>query len=114
MSTYLITGALRGLGLALTKELLSKPASEVKMVITTGRKSNQTVEELASKYPDRVAFVQMELNESSVKQAAAQAEKIVGDAGLDVLINNAGVMPHTPDGVATMFVLFSLLALLLC
>ena len=100
MATYLITGALRGLGLALTKELLSRPASEVKMVITTARKSNQAFEDLESASSGRVAFVQMELNEASVKRAATEVEKVLGDSGLDVLINNAGVMDYTPSVAA--------------
>ena len=95
MSTYLITGALRGLGLGLVKELLSRPASEVKTVIATARKSNQAYGELSSKYENRVQFIQMELNEASIKQAASEAQKILGDGGLDILINNAGVMPFT-------------------
>lgn len=102
MATYLITGALRGLGLSIAKELLSRPASETKLVIVTGRKSSSSLNDLESKYSGRVAFVQMEMNEASVKKAAAEVEKILGGSGLDVLINNAGVMPYTPEGVGAM------------
>jgi NAD(P)-dependent dehydrogenase (short-subunit alcohol dehydrogenase family) len=101
MTTYLITGALRGIGLALTQALLTKPASEVKLVIAAARKRNHVYEDLSAKHAGRVAFVQMELNQASVKNAAEEVEKILQGGGLDVLVNNAGVLPITPS-VATM------------
>ncbi|KAI9873076.1 MAG: hypothetical protein M1823_008013 [Watsoniomyces obsoletus] len=97
MATYLITGALRGIGLTLTQALLTKPASEVKLVIAAARKRNQVYEDLSAKHADRVAFVQMELNQTSVKNAAEEVEKILQGGGLDVLVNNAGVLPITPS-----------------
>ena len=36
------------------------------------------------------------------KQAVAQVEKALSSKGLDVLINNAGIMPIDADGIDTM------------
>lgn len=109
MATYFITGALRGLGLGLSKALLARPESEVKTVITAARKSNQAFQDLKGEYGDRVQFVEMELNEPSIKKAAAEVDRVVGDSGLDVVINNAGVMPWTAGGVAEMYVFYEVL-----
>jgi len=103
MASYLITGCSRGLGLALTSHLLSFPTSEVGTIIATARTESATLKGLVQKSGERVKFVQLETtNETSIKNAVAEAEKILGEKGLDVLVNNAGILRFAPDGIASM------------
>jgi NAD(P)-dependent dehydrogenase (short-subunit alcohol dehydrogenase family) len=41
-------------------------------------------------------------DKDSLDTAAAQVDKLLGGKGLDVLINNAGVMPFALNGIASM------------
>ena len=103
MASFLITGASRGFGLALARQLASLPASDVSKVFATARGNAPALEELAHKSPDRVVVVELDVtNEASIKQAAAQVEAKLGGKGLDVLINNAGVCQYAFDGVKSM------------
>ena len=48
-------------------------------------------------------FIQLKTtNETSIKNAVTESEKILGKKGLDVLINNAGIQRFAPDGIASM------------
>lgn len=106
MSSYLITGSSRGIGLNLATQIASFPASEVSIVFATARSMTPALKFLVDKSAGKVVYLQLETtDEASVKAAASQAEKILaasGLKGLDVLVNNAGVMPATPKGVAAM------------
>ena len=103
MASYLITGANRGFGLALARQLISLPASEVAKVFATARGDAPELVELAKKSSDRVVIVNLDVtNEASIKQAAAEVEADLSGKGLDVLINNAGVCQYASDGVKSM------------
>ncbi|KAL2046761.1 hypothetical protein ABVK25_011549 [Lepraria finkii] len=103
MASYLITGASRGFGLALARQLASLPASDVSKVFATARGDTPALEELAKKSPGRVVVVKLDVtNEASIKQAAAEVETNLEGKGLDVLINNAGVCQYASDGVKSM------------
>ena len=104
MASYLITGASRGLGHTLVSHLLNLPACEVGTIFATARKVDSSkLSELANRHPDRVALVQMDVTSStSIQEAARQVEKQLEGKGLDVLVNNAGVLPVTPGGVEKM------------
>ncbi|CAO1604790.1 hypothetical protein XANCAGTX0491_008331 [Xanthoria calcicola] len=103
MASYLITGASRGFGLALTHQLASLPASDVTQIFTTARGDAPALEELARNSSGRVVVVKLDVtNEASIKQAAAEVEASLQGKGLDVLINNAGVCHYTADGVQSM------------
>lgn len=103
MASYLITGASRGLGLELARQLTALPSSQVSKVFATTRGDAPSLNELSQKSPGRVAIIKLDANKlESVKQAAAEVESQLGGKGLDVLINNAGVMPTSPNGVVTM------------
>ncbi|KAH8828829.1 short-chain dehydrogenase-like protein [Flagelloscypha sp. PMI_526] len=105
MSSYLITGSTRGLGLGLVQFLSSKPSSEVSHVFATGRKPSESLTKLIEANPDRVRFVELEVsNASSVHKAVKEVEDILSahKATLDVLINNAAIANFTPNGVETM------------
>jgi NAD(P)-dependent dehydrogenase (short-subunit alcohol dehydrogenase family) len=103
MSSFLVTGASRGLGLAFVQRLSALPVSEVSIVFATARSQSPELEELAKQSAGRVIVIKLEVtNETSIKQAATEVEDRLGGKGLDVLINNAGVCDYTPDGVKTL------------
>ena len=105
MATFLITGASRGLGLALTRELASRPASEVSKVFASirGDSTPAALNELAQTSSGRVVTVKLDVtDQQSIKKAAAEVETKLGGKGLDVLINNAGICQYSLGGVQAM------------
>ncbi|KAH8824572.1 dehydrogenase [Flagelloscypha sp. PMI_526] len=101
MTSFLITGSSRGLGLALVQLLASKPASEVSHVFATARKPNDALSKVIATHPDKVHFIELDVVDvSSVQKAAKQVEGILeaNNATLDVLVNNAGIATRSPDG----------------
>lgn len=109
MASYLITGTSRGIGLKLTEILLAKPTSEVSVIFAAARTETDALKELAAQSAGRIEIVSIDVtSEDSVKQAASKVEQSLGGQGLDVLINNVGIMNYTPDGIETMSVSASL------
>lgn len=106
MTTYLITGSSRGLGLALVSRLASLSASDVGTVIATSRQDNSPrLREVTNSSSGRVGLVSMDVtNSQSIQDAVKLVESRLQGRGLDVLINNAGVMPVTKEGLETMYV----------
>lgn len=103
MASYLITGASRGFGLALARELVSLPATDVGKIIASARGDSPDLNELAKSSSGRVVIVKLDVtNHESIKQAAAEVEGKLEGRGLDVLINNAGVCQYATDGVKSM------------
>lgn len=103
MASFLITGASRGFGLALARELASRPSSEVCTVIATARGNSSDLDELEKCSSGRVVVVKLDVTEeASIKRAAAEVESKLDGKGLDVLINNAGICQYTADGVKSM------------
>lgn len=105
MASYLITGSSRGIGLALVALLASKPVSEVSKVFAAARKQNSSLEKLVQASGGRVEFIQLDVtDEQGSQQASKTVEKALNGKGLDVLINNAGIMNYTPNGIENMHV----------
>lgn len=105
MASYFITGTSRGIGLHLTTSLASRPSSEVSKVFAAARKQSDDLEKLIAGSDGRVQFVPLEVtSEQSVEEAAQTVEKSLNGQGLDYLINNAGIMHTTPNGIVDMFV----------
>ena len=103
MATYFITGTSRGLGLAVTKKLLLQPTSEVSKIIAAARSESEELKTVISESKGRVEFVPIEVtDQDQVQKAAHLTAEILGDKGLDVLVNNAGIMPITPGGISEM------------
>jgi NAD(P)-dependent dehydrogenase (short-subunit alcohol dehydrogenase family) len=104
MSSYLVTGGGRGLGLEMVTQLSNLPESEVSVVFAATRSSPpDALEQLIERSKGRVVHIGMVVTEKeSVTAAAAEVEKVMGGKGLDVLINNAGVLPIALGGVASM------------
>ena len=104
MASYLITGSSRGLGLELVRQLAALPSSRVSRVFATARNpSSAQLKEVMNESTGLIIFVRLDAtDQSSIMNAVIQVAKEIGTSGLDVLINNAGVMPTSPDGIETM------------
>jgi NAD(P)-dependent dehydrogenase (short-subunit alcohol dehydrogenase family) len=101
MASYLITGASRGLGLAMVEILLDQHPENVFQVIATFREENAYLKDLLKKHQNRLFLIHMNVvDEDSIRQAVKQTEEIT-KGGLDILINNAQVRTSTPEGGIT-------------
>ncbi|KAI0656139.1 NAD-P-binding protein [Cubamyces menziesii] len=88
---WLITGSNRGIGLETAKQLLDSPEN---VVLATCRKPSQAtaLAQLAESAPGRLHVIELDTNDdASVRQSVEQASSIVGDSGIDYLINNAAI-----------------------
>ncbi|XP_067655373.1 C-signal-like [Haliotis asinina] len=87
-----ITGANRGLGLGFVKHFLglAKPPT---YVFATCRQPDQATElTRLAKENGRVRMVKLDVREDEeIAAAVVEVEKVVGDDGLNLLLNNAGV-----------------------
>jgi NAD(P)-dependent dehydrogenase (short-subunit alcohol dehydrogenase family) len=101
MTTYLITGSSRGLGLALASLFASTP--DVSKVFASARSESDGIKNLVASSNGKVEFVELDVTSvDSMREATTQVEKCLSGKGLDVLINNAGFMHSTPNGIETM------------
>lgn len=92
MRSILITGCNRGLGLGLVKRLVraEKPADHI---FATCRRLEKAMElkSLATENPN-ICIIEMDVTDlSTYSKAVRIVTEKVGDAGLNVLINNAGI-----------------------
>jgi NAD(P)-dependent dehydrogenase (short-subunit alcohol dehydrogenase family) len=104
MSSYLITGANKGIGLELVKQLSALPASQVSTVFAAIRSDvPQQLQDLINGSNDRVVVVKVQVTDrASIDQAAkVVADKLDGE-GLDCLINNAGTQTFALNGIENM------------
>lgn len=95
-STWLITGASRGIGLELTKQLLALPDT---IVFATCRSPQSATSLFALggsvSTNGTLHVVQMDItDEISMVNAKDEVAKILQGRGLDYLVNNAGVAPQ--------------------
>ena len=114
MSSYLITGCSRGLGLELVKQLLSAQPSDVGTILATSRSASPSaaLEEHIQKSKGRLHYIQLDVvSKHSIDSAFEHASQILDGRGLDVLINNAGALAYEPGGASAMHALESLLNL---
>lgn len=110
MSTFLITGSSRGLGLAIVTRLASLPSSEVSTVFATARQDNSPrLRELVDSSSGRVGLVPLDVSDDqSVGEAVGLVKQQLQGRGLDVLINNAGVASTRKQDLEGMYVCMSL------
>lgn len=110
MASFLVTGASRGFGLGLVRELVFLPATDVSKVIASTRGDFPDLDELAKSSPGRVVVVKLDVtNQESINQAATEVEAKLEGKALDVLINNAGVCQYAADGVKSMYAFYHFL-----
>jgi len=101
MATYVITGANRGLGLALIQQFMKSSTSEVGKIFAISRSApSGEFKALVDANSDRIIPITAAVNDTeAVQNAAKEVETKLGGQGLDVLVNNAGVGPWHPEGV---------------
>ncbi|XP_030059506.1 uncharacterized protein LOC115470454 [Microcaecilia unicolor] len=96
--TFLITGCNRGIGLELVKQLLTKPNPPERIFATCRSPDtlqSQELTNLSAKYSN-LSVIQLEATDPvSVTAAMKEVEKQLKGRGLNVLINNAGIMTET-------------------
>ncbi|CAG2104766.1 unnamed protein product [Medioppia subpectinata] len=91
LESVLITGANRGIGLELVRQLLDAPVPPRCVIATTRQINNNDLEVLRLKHPNKLHLLQLEVtNYDSYATFADRVKRIVGVKGLDTLINNAG------------------------
>lgn len=100
MATYLITGCSRGIGLEMVKQLIARPTSAVATVFATSRATtpSQALNTLIKDSNNRAIYVQLDTeSRDSISSAVTQvSQHLDKTAGLDILINNAGVQHREP------------------
>ncbi|WPG99110.1 Hypothetical protein R9X50_00191900 [Acrodontium crateriforme] len=90
MPVYVITGVSKGIGYGFLKHLAPDPKNIIVGIVRDKAGTEKKVASELGECPN-VHILHGDLTDySSLKQAAADTEKIVGDEGVDVLIANAG------------------------
>uniref|UniRef100_A0A8C7E4D7 C-factor-like n=1 Tax=Naja naja TaxID=35670 RepID=A0A8C7E4D7_NAJNA len=96
--SVLVTGSNRGIGLGLVKRFLELPCPP-KWVFATSRdmegEKSKEVRELSCKHPNLVVLQLDVTNLKSIQAALKGVEKCVGEGGLTLLINNAGIWVYS-------------------
>ncbi|XP_046745008.1 C-factor [Diprion similis] len=92
MRSILITGCNRGLGFGLVKHLVEsvKPPDKIFATCRTVNKASE-LQGLAEKWKN-IQILQLDVKDTqSYEKVVEEVSKEVGDAGLNVLVNNAGI-----------------------
>lgn len=101
MTSYLVTGASRGLGLAFVQKLVLLPSTSV--VLATARSFTSNIQALGIQHPGKIHLLPLDItNVNQVSALASEVDALL-PAGLDVLINNAAV-GQAPSSVTEVFV----------
>mmetsp|Transcript_20964 Transcript_20964/g.29530 ORF Transcript_20964/g.29530 Transcript_20964/m.29530 type:complete len:293 (+) Transcript_20964:27-905(+) len=93
MATILVTGANSGIGFALCKQLVATPHKcRVLLGARSKDKGLAAVKEVLTESPEaKIDFVEIDVsNDESVCAAAEAVKKLLGDAALSGIVNNAG------------------------
>ncbi|TFK81889.1 NAD(P)-binding protein [Polyporus arcularius HHB13444] len=99
---WLITGANRGIGLELVRQLLQAPSNIVVAACRNPSKATE-LQELAAKASGRLHLVALDVtSKESINQAAEEVAKTFGGKGIDYLVNNAGILPGGQDTAFSM------------
>ncbi|XDV13780.1 hypothetical protein PO909_002116 [Leuciscus waleckii] len=92
----LVTGANRGLGLEIVKQLLEARCSQIFAACRDPDGTNsEALRELAKKHPGVVTIVKLDVADPcSIKESAKKVGSLLGKNGLNLIINNAAVLPQ--------------------
>ncbi|CAH0718745.1 unnamed protein product, partial [Brenthis ino] len=89
MKTALITGANRGLGLGMVKYLTKHNKAE--NIFATCRRQSEELTQISQEHKN-LHILHLDVTDmKQITDVASQMTKIIGDRGLNLLINNAGV-----------------------
>ena len=93
MSSFIVTGASRGIGLELVNQLATEGKSKVSKIFALSRgKASDELSKLVSANTGRVIYISAEVtDQSSIDAAVKDVESELNGKGLDVLVNNVGV-----------------------
>ncbi|OJJ66187.1 hypothetical protein ASPBRDRAFT_138373 [Aspergillus brasiliensis CBS 101740] len=96
MRSYLVTGCSRGIGLELTRQLAT--SEDDALIFASARScNNPKFQELLGQHQERIVYVPLDVtDQASIKNAVDTIKSKLDGRGLDVLINNAGVMSNGP------------------
>ncbi|XP_074512559.1 C-signal-like [Sebastes fasciatus] len=99
-ASVLITGANRGLGLEMVKQMVEAHRPVKKMFACCrdpdGARA-EALQTLAKKHPNVISVIHLDVTDlHSIKQCAQHVGSLVGKGGLNLLINNAGVLNKAP------------------
>ncbi|XP_034253205.1 C-factor-like [Thrips palmi] len=101
MSSVLITGSSRGLGLEFVKQLLAHPKAPSVLIAACRKPDNASELQSLAKAHSNLHVVQFDVNDFDSYDAFTQkVASIVGEKGLNVLINNAGIMKGKKDSLS--------------
>ncbi|KAI9068437.1 NAD-P-binding protein [Trametes sanguinea] len=90
-TTWLVTGASRGIGLELVKQILATPTNKV-VATCRNPEGAHGLTELQDSAPGRLDVLRLDLDDfDAVRASAPQLDAILGETGLDYLVNNAGI-----------------------
>jgi 3-oxoacyl-[acyl-carrier protein] reductase len=94
-----VTGASKGIGAGIAKQLASEGASIVVNYASAKADADRVVSEITSKGGNAVAIQASLSSEADIKRLFSEAKKAFGR--IDILVNNAGVYEFSPlDGVS--------------
>jgi NAD(P)-dependent dehydrogenase (short-subunit alcohol dehydrogenase family) len=95
-TTYVITGASRGIGLEFVKQLSSTSKENVIFALARNPNDSKDLLELV-KNNNNIKTVTLDVSdEASIKEAAEKVAQLAPH-GIDVLINNAGISGRPTD-----------------
>uniref|UniRef100_A0A3B4A0B3 Uncharacterized protein n=1 Tax=Periophthalmus magnuspinnatus TaxID=409849 RepID=A0A3B4A0B3_9GOBI len=114
--SVLITGANRGLGLEMVKQMVDtqSPLTPLSVLFACCRDPDgpraEELRALAKKHPDIIKVICMDTaDRSSIRQSAEQVGSLLGEKGLNLVINNAAILINstlvdsTPEDMAKTF-----------
>ncbi|XP_059146134.1 C-signal-like isoform X2 [Physella acuta] len=97
--TVLITGASRGLGLEFVKQFLNLPTPPEKVVAACRNPSTATELRKVAAENAAVKVIKLDVeNDGEIDTAFKETEAVLGDKGLNLLINNAGILDRSTEG----------------